>query len=685
MRESGSRMGDSSTMWDWRFPAVFVSLAAFVVFLPSVKNGFTGWDDGAYITTNPNMEGLDGLARIWVTAESEQYYPLTFTSYWIEYQFWGRSPLGYHVTSVILHAVNTCLMLLFLRRLGLSPWAASAAALFFAVHPVQVMSVAWIPGRKNLLSCMFALVACLAWLRFRRGKVERWYVLSILAFAAGILSKSAVVVLPVSLALIDRLFLDLPWKRIWLRAVPMLGLAAISILLTMSFEQKFLVDPPELPIRLLVAFAAIPFYLYKLLIPINLSPMYRLWDVSISQTIWYIPVVAIALVGILAWRVRCRERLSAYGMGHFVLYLLPALGIVPFGNLAVTYVSDHYLYMACIGVFIVAAVWLDRLAGGGRVYRHATTTLVVVLGVMLGYLSVGYSSVFADARSMWRRALRDNPECYPAHAGLGQYHAGRGDWNAALEHYRRAAAVMPELVEAHVALGNAQIRMGEYVGAEEAFTHATTLRVDHPAALFGLAVVAERTGESQKAMDFYKRTLAADPTYCKARLPLAAEAVRRGAYDEAAAQCRQALADCPNEPTAYLGLATCQRRQRRFGEAVSTLRQGLGVAPDDVRLLNFLARILATAPEDEVRDGAEAVSLGERACELTEYRRHGTLDTLAAAYAEAGRFDEALDTIARAATLARAASETSVERMLFERAAQYNRRQPLREVAVPLP
>lgn len=386
-------------------------------------------------------------------------------------------------------------------------------------------------------------------------------------------------------------------------------------------------------------------------------------------------------IGALLWRIRRRWPWVALGAIHFLAFLLPALGLVPYGNMAITYVSDHYLYLACAGFFIALAVSLEECCAARAAIRVAVVTVITV-GVVLAFNSFQYLATFRDARSMWTHTLKTYPDCYPAHVGLGHDYFGEGAGAQAINHYRRAAEIMPDLPEAQVRLGNATLRYGDINMARNAFERGRSLHPESIGAAFGLAIVAERSGDVDRAKLMYQRTVQLDAEHCKARLGLAAIALRGGAARDAIAHSEQAIDSCPQEPRAYLGLATCLRRARRAQEAVLVLARGLATVSDDLSLLNFLARILATDPDDSVRDGARAIGLAKRACEKGNYTNHNTLDTLAAAYAEAGRFAEAEETARRGAQRAVTAGKTVVSRVILDRARQYGRREPLREIVV---
>ncbi len=672
-----------SPRWSGLLPLVIVPMIALGVFLPSLANGFVGWDDEASITTNPHMTEPGGLQRIWTTRESEQYYPLTLTTFWVEYRMFGRAPLGYHATQTVLHALNTLALMLVLRGLGASLFVSCLVSLLFAVHPLQVMSVAWVAERKNLLSCLFSLLALQLWAQFRGDRRGRWYAGSLLAFAAALLSKTAAAALPLAIVALDRSVFRVTWRSTGKAVVPLLALSAAAALITIQFEQKFIARVPEPAIRPLIAAAAILFYAWKLLVPLHLLPIYPLWSVALDSLIWWLPLVALASITLALAPMRRRlDGLAKFGLVFFVALLLPSLGIVAFGNLAVTYVSDHYVYVASIGFFLVIALALDSV-------RRRSPALGAVITIGAGILLAAHAAlslraipVFESAESMWSRTLEGNPDCFPAHMGLGRVHANRQEWEEAATHYQRATEILPEEFDAGLALGAARLRLSDDAAAEAAFLAVTRKHPEMPDPIFDLGLVAERRRDIDRAIEMYERALMLDPRYARAHLALGGVYLGLLERERAEAHFRAAMALDPSDPQTRVGIATCQRGRLQFAQAVETLRQALAASPDSLAVMNLLARILATAPDEHVRSGLEAVALAERACRATRFRNFELLDTLAAAYAETGDFEKAASTAQAAADLAQAAANEKALGEILHRLEQFRNREVIRELPV---
>jgi|GEM_PF-1810636 len=714
-------------IWPW---ALLVGSVAFVTFAPSIGYDWVGWDDEAYVTTSPLMSAPDGLRLIWASTEAEQYYPLTFTLLRIQYQLWGRDPTGYHATCVLLHAINAVLLLWTLwalvrcqsssagwhglaklgrgapdentpkrrpdygpapperaRAPGLTRGIAVAVALLFAVHPMQAMSVAWVAQQKNLLSCLFVLLTLVCWMRFRTGDKWRWYLASLLAFAAALLSKTAILTLPLAILGLDTLVLRRRAMSTVVRTLPMFVLAFAALGLTVLFEKPFVeeVSIPPLSERLLIAGTAVWFYVLKLLCPVGLTPIYSLWSVSATDWRWWLSLVLLVGTIVLLWRGRRKiDRYAMYGLVHFLVFLLPVLGLVPFGNLGETYVSDHYVYIACIGFFVVVSLAGRALLAKLKLRSAAQGGVLGVIVVTLLVLTLFYAPVFSNAESMWTRTLEGNPNCFTAHAGLGQCYANEDKWSAAISSYEKALDLRPDHLAVRHALGRAQLRGGQLPEAEKTLLSVVQADDKLPGPWLDLAHIAERTGRYEEAINDYLRALDLDPHHARTRIGLAQLYLGLSRTGEAEAQFEAAVRDAPDEALGYLGLATCRRGAGRSSEAVHILEGGLEKSPENVALQNMLARILATDPDDTVRNGARAVQVAKEAERLTAGRDCLVLDTLAAAYAETGDFPQAVTTAERAAALAESQGYRVTAEQLRNVAGHYRGSNVLRETKTKL-
>ena len=349
---------------DWIFGLILV-FAIIIAYQPAWP-GLPIWDDDAHIT-QPMLRSLQGLARIWMQpGASQQYYPLVHSVFWVEHRLWGDATLGYHLVNILLHAFSALLLVRILRRLEVP--GAWLAATIFALHPVQVESVAWISELKNTLSGAFYLGSALAYLEFDRKRGPKLYMVALGLFVLGLLSKTIIATLPAALLLIFW------WKRgrlSWRQDVrPLIPffLAGIAAgLFTAWMERKSIgAQGSEFDFtfieRFLIAGRAIWFYLGKLFWPAELIFIYPRWNVS--QAVWWqylFPAAGLLLLTVL-WKLRQRCRGSLLALLYFAGTLFPALGFFNVFPFRYSFVADHFQYLAGIGPITLVSAGIVGLA-----------------------------------------------------------------------------------------------------------------------------------------------------------------------------------------------------------------------------------------------------------------------------------------------------------------------------------
>ncbi|HKQ50695.1 MAG TPA: tetratricopeptide repeat protein [Phycisphaerae bacterium] len=440
-----------SAWWARWILAVLVASAAVVVYWNTLQNGFVSWDDGDYVYQNPLLQG--GLGSIWGELfkedKHEQYYPLVFTSYWIEHKFVGVEPRLYHATQIALHAVNSMLWLFVLRWLGVSLPVATLTAALFAVHPVNVASVAWVTERKNTLSGLFFLLSLLLYLQHRRSGGAWRYWAALGSFQLALFAKTAVVVLPALLIVSDRV-LDRRWTKLsFRRAVPFLALAFLMAIITIGVEgeQSKSGRPVDPMLRPLIACAALVHYVGKVVWPANLLPLYPRWPESFHEYRYWLSAAALIVVAILL--LRFRKKLGdrvLWCVALFLLPLLPALGLKHFNLMQFSFVADHLMYLSAPGLFLAAALVVERFV---RSADHLAVGLgrgavIVAALAALGWLTVRQNHVWHDTETFWVYTLAGNPDCVPGNINLGNYYKRNKECEKALPYYRAAARLLPD-------------------------------------------------------------------------------------------------------------------------------------------------------------------------------------------------------------------------------------------------
>jgi len=537
------------------------------------------WDDDAYIT-KIELRSPSGLARIWTElGATQQYYPLAHSVFWLEYHLWGDSTLGYHLVNILLHFLSAVLLVCILRRLMI-PGAWFVAAIF-ALHPIQVESVAWMTELKNTLSGVFFLSAVLAFLQFDQEREKRSYARALGLFILGLLSKSAIATLPVSLLAV------LWWKRgriNWKRDVgPLLPFFIVGItsgLFTAWMEYKFVgAEGSEFDFslieRCLIAGRAVWFYLSKIFLPVDLIFIYPRWNVS--QAVWWqylFPVAALILAGVLWWlRNRSRAPLAAFVC--FTATLFPALGFFNVYPFRYSFVADHFQYLACIGPIALAA---GAGSASGVLRGNRRSMLVMAVLLMLGVLTWKQSGMYADAETLYQTTIRKNPACLMAHNNLGILLAELGRTDEAMAHYRKALELNPRDYDTHCNFGKLLTKLGRTDEAMAHYRKALEISPRYYNALYNLGILLAELGRTDEAMAQYRKALEISPYNINALNNLGILLLKTDRTDEAMAQYRKALEISPDNIIILNNLAGAFEHKGQLTDATALLQRALALA-----------------------------------------------------------------------------------------------------------
>jgi len=602
---------------------VALLVLVLLAYAPALDAGFV-WDDDYFVTDNETLRDLAGLRRIWTELGARsQYYPLVFSSFWLEYRLWGLRPAGYHAVNIALHALNAALLWFVLRRLSVpGAWVAAAV---FAVHPVHVESVAWITERKNVLSGLFYLSALLCYLRFcgiaeqtesstepdsglETRPVYRFYALSLTLFAAALLSKTVTCTLPVILPIL------LWWRHGRIRRHEALGLLPMLVLgfglglLTVHMERAYVgARGAEWHLsfweRLLVAGRVPWFYAGKLLWPSPLIFNYPRWQIDgadPAQLLW--PAASVCVFA-AAWLFR-REfgRAPVTALAFFFVSLAPALGFFNVYPMQYAFVADHFQYLASIGPIVLATAGAASLSGGlcrrRRLYPACPGVLCLVVLAALGAQTWRQSRVYKDLETLWLDTLSKNPQSFLAHDNLGciymdtgaldraeaclanalavkprraalHYNLGllahkRNRPDRAMRHYAKAIRIEPRYLRPYHNLGVLQAARGQFDAAIGTYTQALAVAPNDTRSRFNMANAFRAKHEFALAVEHYSRVLQADPRHTETLVNLGITLAQRGALDAAIAHFSQAAAVNPADPRIRDNLAKAlELRERR--------------------------------------------------------------------------------------------------------------------------
>ncbi|MGA3269102.1 MAG: tetratricopeptide repeat protein [Verrucomicrobiota bacterium] len=607
--------------WLAGFALAAITLLAY---LPVWHAGFI-WDDDAYVTQNATLHDLAGLWRIWFQVGAvPQYYPLVHTTFWVEHHLWGLHPLGYHLDNVLLHVVGALLLACVLGRLQV-PGAWLAAAIF-ALHPVQVESVAWVTERKNVLSGVFYFAAALAYLAFDPpGSMEglsrrRWsyYWAALGLFLAALLSKTVTCSLPAALLLVRW------WKngRVVGRDVwPLLPFFALGVglgLLTAWMEQHHVgAQGAEWSLtfadRCLVAGRAVWFYAGKLIWPAPLIFIYPRWTINAGLWWqWLFPAAAMGVVAGLWWRRRRFGYGPLVGVLFFIGTLGPALGFVNVYPMRYSFVADHFQYLASVGLMALAAAGVARILVHLRWWqRPAGYALCMVPLLGLAVFTWRQCGLYANAESLWRATLARNPTCWMAENNLGVELAARGNLAEAIQHYKRALQLEPDNAGAQSNLGGALTRQGKLPEAIQHCERALQLEPDNAKARCNLGTALTAQGKWAEAMQQYQQALQISPRFAGTYDALGNLLSAQGKVAEAVQQYQQALQLDPDSAKTRCDLGAALAAQGEWSEAILNYQRALQINPDYAEAHCNLGAALASQGRL-----TEAVQHYQRALEL---------------------------------------------------------------------
>jgi tetratricopeptide (TPR) repeat protein len=667
---------------------LLLGAATLLTFWPQTGRDFITYDDSFYLTENAQVQqGLtwEGVAWALRTGTAGNWHPLTWLSHMLDVQLFGLNAGWHHLTSLLLHTANAVLLFLLLQRMTGAAWRSAFVAALFALHPLHVQSVAWAAERKDVLSAFFFMLTLGAYSRYaQRPKSEdrnprtegnlkaeirkngsthpssrfplppsAFYLLSLLFFALGLMSKPMLVTVPFLLLLLDYWPLcrlgprtqdsefNTLLARLW-EKLPFFALSAASCVVTVWAQSGGGAVVPvavlSFPQRLANALAAYLGYLEQMLWPANLAVLYPLeGGVPAGTLILSAALLLVVTAGALwSWR---RRPYLAVGWFWYLGMLVPVIGLVQVG---MQRMADRYTYLPLIGVFVMvtweAAQRWDQWRWG-RQALAATAGLVLAACALVTHREVGY---WKDSEQLFGRAIEVAPANYIALDNYGRALLKQGKLPEAVQAFTAAVELRPELDASRCGLGTALLEQAKYAEAADQFTRVLDLQPDHFVALIQLGMIRGRQGKLEAAADLLSRGCRLRPDDAGAHNNLGNVLILQGKYEEAARQFEETVRLKPSHSGALNNLALTRKKLGRPEAAIAHYREALVVQPDSTESLNNLAWTLAAHPDARFRNGAEAVALATRACEATRYQNPIPLATLAAAYAETGQFREAV-------------------------------------------
>ena len=595
-KKSADAMVDSGTSFykkEW-FLALALLAAVVLAYAPA-WNGQPIWDDDAHMT-KPDLRPVSGLARIWFQpGATQQYYPVVHSVFWVEHALWGDAVTGYHFVNILLHFLAALLLITLLRKLRIP--GAWLAGWIFALHPVEVESVAWISELKNTLSAVFCFATALAYLKFDEKRTLKGYAAALLLFIPGLLSKTVIAPLPLVLLILFW------WQRGRLKIardllplVPLFLVALVAGVFTSLVESHFIIGRAGEEFQLsfvercLLAGRVFWFYLGKLCLPVNLTFIYPRWQVS--QAIWWqylFPAAALAL-GMTLWTLRKRSRAPLAAYLCFPAMLFPAMGFFNVYPFRYSYVADHFQYFAGIVPIVFAAAGLTVLFGkrGGAGARRAVPLLAIGIPLLLGTLTWLQCGMYRDVETLYKTTIARNPGCWMAYCNLAVIRTNQGKNDEAEAFFKKALEVDPRCAEALTGLGNLAMKNGRQDQSFAYYNEAINSSPGYITAYHDMGDAAEKAGKSDEAIALFRKALAIDSTSGTMHYRLGSALMASGQNDEALKQFSDAVRYSPYDGQAYDALGVLLFQAGRSDEAVACFTRALAIdSTDELAYCNF--------------------------------------------------------------------------------------------------
>jgi len=592
-----------------RIKLVGMALAIFTatiwLYWPCVHGGFLAWrDDDEYLRQAVRLRGFTWDAVKWAFTETRPYYhPLPRLSHVLDYQIWGTNPAGHHATSVVVHALNAALVFGFLwTLLGRTSLAtgerlamALGVAVVFAIHPLQVESVAWMSGRTQLMCTTFGIGSVWAYVAGAR----RWVVWTL--YVGALLCKPMAVSFPFVILALDyfplRRYEQLGWARLLGEKVILIALGVAMGALTTFTESRaggLMVSLTDVALsqRLFLMFQSLAFYPWKLIWPAHMSPFYPLRSgLSLDQWSVLLSVLSVVIVTALAVCEARRSPAISVGWGAYVILVLPVSGLTQLGW---STVATRYAYVAMLPLLLLAGgavVWLWR--------RSTATVRVALIGLLavelcvFGFSTRGQIPFWHDSETLWRTVCTQFPDSTAANRSLMRIFMDQGRFTEALEYAQRYVETVPEYDGAHFDLGCVLARLGRRQEAMAQYEQALRINPDYVEAHVDLGNAFLQMGKAQDAIAEYEQALRIDPDHAEAHSNLGAIFQRMGKLQDAVAEYEQALRTKPDYVEAHFNLGLALEKLGRTPEAIEHYQQALKLRPDFAAASNALTRLRA--------------------------------------------------------------------------------------------
>ena len=550
-------------VWAFAFIIAFITIC---VYLPALKNDFVNWDDPSHVCENPYIKSLDLESFKWMFSfQLSNWIPFTWLSHAIDYAIWGLNPMGHHLTSIIFHGLNTFLVIILITRLinyansPLPPFtkhtpfpsqdgikgcvhsreehtpiiAGAITGLLFGLHPIHVEPVVWVTARGDVLYTSFFLLSIMSYLKYNSSQKQeltghsslvtrhRWYSLCLLFFILSLMSKPMAVTLPLVLLILDLYPLERRGIKVLTEKIPFLGLSIASSAITIMAKQSMDAIVPlrlhTLEDRFLIAIKAFCFYLFKMVWPTQLAPLYpyplKIYFLSIEHMGTFIFVASITALCIWSWK---RQKVFSAIWAYYVITLLPVSGIIQVGEQAA---ADRYTYLPSLGPFFVIGLGTSWIYNRYNVKKYISTIFslsLLFIACLLSFMTIKQIKIWKNSILLWNYEIQRFHNNITAYINRGTAHEALGNHQQAIEDYDMAIKIESKAADAYYNRGISYGSLGNYQQAITDFTSAIELNPRYSIAYNNRGVFYGISGNYRKSIEDFNTAIKLQPLYAEA-------------------------------------------------------------------------------------------------------------------------------------------------------------------------
>jgi len=742
-------------------------MATLVAYEPIRHNGFINYDDDKYITKNSDVQrGLTRDSVTWAFTHPHQYmwHPLTTLSHMLDCELFGLNPLGHHLVSLALHIVNALLLFWILVSLTGSTWASAFVAAVFALHPLQVESVAWAAERKTVMSGLFWFLTIAVYIWYTKKPGIGRYILVFAIYGLCIMTKPVVVTLPLVLLLLDYWPLERIGRRKiedpsslrfaeagrgqqkvspgWLivEKIPLLVLSAILSILTLIAQHSggavVPLEAKPLDQRIAHLFVSYITYIGKMIAPSRLAVFYPYKYATFSNASVIICMLLFILITVLCIYIGRRKKYVAVGWLWFVVTLVPMTGLVQAGSQAM---ADRYMYISMLGLLIIIVWAVKEIVSKRPHWRVVAVVLTVVTlssAIILTRIQVRYwensltlfehtlkvtennligennyasalfdagrfdevlvhlnnsiridstnfetrinigkvlvkQKKFNEAIACFNELLRQKQDTAEVHYNWALALSMQKKYDDAIKHFARALDMDPHYPNARNLMGVALMAIGRINEAIECFSELLRQKQDTAEVHYNWALALSMQKKYDDAIEQLAVVLKLEPNYAGAQEIMGKSLLTAGRPKDAIEHLNEALRTSKEPVKVYENLGKAYAQLGQYRPAIQNWTKAVELKPDNVPVLNDLAWLLATTGDVSAEDANKAVKYAQHVCDFTGYKKPEFLDTLAVAYAAAGRFEDAVNTANQAIDIARAGNQEDLANEIQSRMKLY--------------